>query len=186
MRKCLCLVLCILSVCAVFGLNARLDYDDLKPAIENISGTTDDLRDDLVFVKIFADVVSDFDVSRGFYIDYEEVWEEYEQKYYYVVRVEGSSEFEYWFESEAFAKRLVRMFTPMTWKIEQSAGSGAPLLNGIINAYNTVASIVSLVAFGVGCLISFAMFFITIVFDSIGTAWSLIEFGLYVLGFNVL
>lgn len=187
MKKYVALCCIVLAICAVFGLNARLDYPQVKNAIEHVNGSVNVLQSDLEFLNVYANVLEDFDLEQRVSVGLET----YEDDgsgggEFYVIRIESGSEHEFVFYDYDTAKKLENILKPMEWKLPETNNAvGNGIIGGIVGAWNNTVEAIGTVVYMIGIIISFGMFAITMILDSVLTAWALIEITMYILGFPV-
>lgn len=163
MRKSLVIfIVCLVTICCVWGLNDRLNYDGFKIAVEHVQGGLDVLVDDLNALAGLGFVVENFDPQEG-----GNAWTEGKSLFLMF----GGETAEYTFTSAKNAEKIKAILAPLTVKIPWG---------------NKVASTVNGVIGMIGVIISFALFLLVIVFDVVGVAWSVIEAFLYLLGIGTI
>lgn len=68
LKKFYIVVICVVTIVAVFGLNDRLDYDGLTTAVNSISASALDMADDLEYLEALAGIVQNFDPAADYVV----------------------------------------------------------------------------------------------------------------------
>lgn len=184
MKKVLVVCICLVVICAVFGVNSRLDYPGFKHAFEDITTDASVLSDDLNAFGALATIVSDYSPTRHREIYVEEVVPEEGDNVYALVYVAYNNTFpdddgldlvtENWvFSDYSTADRLCDILSPLVFE-------GVPDLN---NPFTDVLASVNSIGFVLMLIVSFALVLISILFDLVAVAFTLVKSGLYLLGF---
>lgn len=187
MKKYVAIICIVLAFCAVLGLNARLDYPQVKNAIEHVETSVNTLQSDLEFLHVYANVLEDFDLEQRVYVGLETYEDDGSgDGEYYVIRIESGSEHEFVFYDYDTAKKLENILKPMEWKLPDTNNAvGNGIIGGIVGVWNSTVEAIGTVVYMIGIIISFGMFAITMVLDTVLTAWDLVEVAMYILGFPV-
>lgn len=159
-------VVCLVTVCCVWGLNDRLHYEGFKTAVEYVQGSVDVVVDDVSAFSTFAFAVENFSPeSRG------------------VVEARGNNvtlrfsgvEEVFTFSSSAQASKIARVLSPLTMGIDVGEG-----------AFQAVLTALNAVLFWVGVLVTVIIFLVTILLDFVGVAWGVVQSVLYLIGIGAL
>lgn len=179
MRKYIIVCICILTVSVVLGLNAKLSFDDVKLAVEHVQGSSDDLYKDLEFIDFLAFVIENYTPDSytvtGAVMDSDGTWraiismQRYDPNTPSGIGESFTKELEGLTQTEA--KKLVGILKPLEWGNNNENGVFADLLDGIAT-----------VGFALGVIVSFVLLLLTFVFDTIATAWCLIQALMYMVG----
>lgn len=184
MKKVLVICICLVVICAVLGVNSRLDYQGFKRAFEDITTDASVLSDDLNSFGALATIVSDYSPNRHREIYVEEVETVEGETVYALVYVAYNNTFpsddgldlvtEWWtFTDFSTADRLCDILSPLVFE-------GVPDFN---NPFTDVLAAVNTIGFVLMLLVSFALVLISILFDLVAVAFTLVKSGLYLLGF---
>lgn len=192
-KKYIAVCMCVLAVCAVLGLNARLEYDDIQTAFDSVDSSANVLWDDVSKVQMIAFVVENFAPNDIFEVHYSPWLVNGEQMYrVFITRrtfdeansnwfVSARLEVDYYSEDEA--KATTNMLKPLTWTT--TTYTNILPNNGILGAWDNVITAVGVVVFILGLIVSILALLVWIVFDAVGIAWSIVMMGLYILGFPI-
>lgn len=159
-------VVCLVTVCCVWGLNDRLHYEGIKAAVENIQGSVDVVVDDVSAVSTFAFAVENFSPDNRGTVE--------ARGRSVILRFSGEDAV-YTFSSTAQAAKMARVLAPLTLGVD--VGSGA--FKAVLTALNAVL-------FWVGVLVTVIIFLITILLDFVGVAWGVVHSVLYLIGIGTL
>lgn len=187
MKKYIGIICVVLAFCAVLGLNARLDYPQIKNAVEHAESSVNVLQSDLEFLNVYANVLEDFDLEQRVSVGFETYEDDGSgMGEFYVIRIESGSEHEYAFYDYDTAKKLENILKPLEWKLPETNNAvGNGIIGGIVGAWNNTVEAIGTVVYMIGIIISFGMFAINMILDTVLTAWSLVEIGMYILGLPV-
>lgn len=152
-------IVCLVTICCVWGLNDRLDYDGFKMAAEHVQGGVDVLVDDLNALASLGFVVENFNPQEG-----GKAWTEGKSLFLLF----GGETAEFTFTNAENAERIKVILAPLTVKL--------PWGNVVTDTINGF--------FGV--LLSFVLFLLVIVFDVVGVVWTVIEAFLHLLGIGTI
>lgn len=186
-KKYVAVCMCILAVCAVLGLNARTEYPQIKTALEHANTSAKILQSDLEFLRVYATILEDFSLDQRVYADLETYEDDGSgMGEYYVIRIESGSEHEFTFYDFDTAKKLENILKPMEWKLPEGNNAvGNGITSGIVGVWNSTIEAIGTIVYMIGIVFSFAMFALTMVLDSVLTAWSMVEIAMYIIGLPV-
>lgn len=157
-------VVCLVTVCCVWGLNDRLHYEGFKTSVEHIQGSVDVVVDDVSAFSLFAFAVENFNPegTRTISTSGRNV----------TINFDGRVT-SYAFSSELEAKKIANTLKPLGLSI--STDSQAGLIQDVVKGLNAIL-------FWVGVLVSVVMFLVVILLDFVGVAWGIVESALYLIG----
>lgn len=194
-KKYIAICLCVLAVCAVFGLNARTSYEQVKIAFEHVEEHASVIIDDVTIIDCFAYIFEDFRIGQKTTLRYYDYVESEFMGTGYIVEVrvnagthtsqngvvhDGSGGRFFAFQTEETALRVLNALEPLTWNFDNSTPDTfwEKIVSGVTSAVNVVVMILGVIF----TLIQTIFVFVT---DSISTAWSAVEMALYILGLPV-
>lgn len=194
-KKYVAICLCVLAVCAVFGLNARTDYEQVKRAVEHVNESANTIIEDVTLIDCFSYIFEDFRMGQETNVEYIGYSNDGFFGTGYVVKVsvnrgthESASGTEhggfgsrfFTFQREETALRIMNALEPLTWKLNEDSPNSfwGNILGGITSAVNAIVLLLGVIF----TLLQTIFIFIT---DAISTAWSAVEMGLYILGLPV-
>lgn len=156
-------VVCVVTVCCVWGLNDRLNYEGFKTAVEYVQGSVDVVVDDLSTFSAFAFAIENFDPGSNDNSIY--------QKGRYVT-LEFAGEAEVFaFSTSSQAHKISHVLAPLTFTAEVGE-----------SAFKNIASALNASLFWLGVITTILVLLIIILMDFVGVAWSLIQSALYLIG----
>lgn len=166
MKPLIIFIICLVTICCVFGLNDHLHYDGFKDAAESIQGSFNVIIDDISAISCFGFAIENFStgVPARLYFYENEVYMRF-----------GNNEERFVFSSPEQADKIVRVLKPLTLGFNY---------NG--NFFDKVITVVNAILFWIGVLVTILLFLITILFDFVGVAWSLIRAIFYLIGVGTL
>lgn len=196
-KKYIAVCLCVLAVCAVFGLNARTNYEQIKTAFEHVGEHANVIVDDVTIIDCFAFIFEDFRIGQDTQVTYHGYNDNesgiagvgyiisiYKDSGTHIssngtIHSGGGGRF-FAFQSEDTALRVLNALEPLTWSFDNSTPETFwdKIVSGVTSAVNVVVMILGVIF----TLVQTIFVFIT---DSISTAWSAVEMALYILGFPV-
>lgn len=196
MKKFIAIVCSVLAVTAVLGLNARLDYDDWKVAVESVGSSADVIIDDITVIDCMAYVFSDFQLGQDTDLDYLGYSEGgfYGTGYVLLVKLSvpdhessagvihgGGGTRGFVFTSESAAVHVMNVLKPLTWNVDYNSSDG--FWQSVISKAVDVLNVIALI---LGFIFTVVLFVVQIFLDTLSTAWSVVNAAFYILGFNVL
>lgn len=194
-KKYVAICLCVLAVCAVFGLNARTEYSQIKMAVEHVNQSANVIVDDTTIIDCFAYVFEDFQLGQNTTVNYYGYSEGGLGGEGYIISVGkiqgahtspdgsvhggGGARF-FAFRTEDTAIRVMNALRPLTWNLNNDTPNSfwGNIISGVTSAINAVALILGVIF----SILQTAFIFLT---DAISTAWSAVEMALYILGLPV-
>ena len=185
-KKYVAISLCVLSICAVFGLSARTSYEEVKTALESIDETAEVLVDDLQSLHVLAFVVENFNVEattnisagvrpetevspKKYLLIYQSLWLDDDG-------MVQSSNKTFEFESPEKLGKIQSILNPLTWSKNIPQGEG--LWENVLDGVKTVVFIL-------GVIVSVIVFVVWFLLDAVLTAWEVVVMALYILGFSM-
>lgn len=157
-------VVCLVTVCCVWGLNDRLHYEGFKASVEHIQGSVDVVVDDMNAFSLFAFAVENFNPNgtRNISVSGRDV----------TINFDGQVTV-YSFSSAREAAKCANTLKPLSLSITTDSEVG--LIQDVVAGLNAIL-------FWVGVLVSVVMFLVVILLDFVGVAWGIVESVLYLLG----
>ena len=177
LKKLLIVIICVVTVCAVFGLKDNLDYDGFVYASTIVEGEASDITRDIDAFRLIVGM------TEAYYPD------EDQSALGWTLNEEGSAyKYTIWFGAEGFqddpetyARKILETNVDVTspeyqriWDLAKRfthppASDGLEIVNIVTYAWNGLSAVISSLAYVVG--------------DFIGVAFSVIEAVFYLLGF---
>lgn len=187
MKKFVVVCCCVLAVCVVLGLNARLEYSQIKRAMESVGASSDVVKDDIEALHVMSWIIENYDISNTLAVDVDD--------YNLIVTINPEPFYDpdtgetfdrveriFYFETMEQAEKIAKIIRPMTWKIGLGESYGS---SWIIGAWNSTIQALGSVVYVLGVIVSLIMFILWFLLDSVSTAWTLVQACIYILGFNV-
>lgn len=156
-------VVCLVTVCCVWGLNDRLNYEGFKTAIEHVEGSINTVVNDLSSFSAFAFAIENFDPGsndNSIYV----------KGRYVTLEFAGEAEV-FVFSSPSQAHKISHVLAPLTYTAEVGEG-----------AFKSLASALNASLFWLGVITTILVLLVVILLDFVGVAWSLIQSALYLIG----
>lgn len=188
-KQVIIVVICLVTVCAVFGLNDRLTYEGLQEATEMVKGSSTEVIEDLQVVAVMATAFKHYSPQKVVEISVQEQTIEDEQgnekKVYSLVYVSyyenpiASGDLDLTTENWEFtdgntAEQVRFILEPLTRS--SAAPSGDSFFVDVLTALHYIGFYLSLI-------VSVVMALLVIVCDTVAVVWSLVEAAFYLIGF---
>lgn len=190
-KKVLIIVICLVTVCAVFGLNDNLNYQGLQRASAMVDSDSSVVVEDLQVVSAIATAIENFSPQKVVELSVEEVEvidPETQQvidviyslvyvSYYPNPVISGELDLitEHWeFSNASTAEQIRFILEPLT------RSSAAPDGNDF---FSSTISALHYIGFWLSLLVSVVMALLVVVCDVVGVVWSIVEAMFYLLGF---
>lgn len=160
-------VVCLVTVCCVWGLNDRLQYEGFKTAVEHVEGSVDVVVNDLSAFSAFAFAVENFNPGsndNSIYV----------KGRYVTLEFAGEAEV-FGFATSTQAEKIGRVLTPLTLTV--NVGDGV---------FKTLATALNASLFWLGVLATVVIFLVIILLDFVSVAWGLVQSALYLVGISSL
>lgn len=160
-------VVCLVTVCCVWGLNDRLNYEGFKTAVEHVQGSVDVIVDDLSTFSAFAFAIENFSPGsndNSIYV----------KGRYITLEFDGEAE-AFAFSTPTQAHKISHVLAPLTFTAE--VGNGA---------FGSLTSALNASLFWLGVITTILIFLVIILLDFVGVAWGLIQSALYLIGIGSL
>lgn len=178
-KKLIIVVICLVTICAVLGLNDRLDYDGLADASAIVKAETKTIYEDFYAIQIFTTLVGFYEPDTYTSIELNSYAEgEYTINVRALVPLADGGTEPYvgaWtFEDYHTAKQITELLEPITrpWTVPDADG----FFETTLLALDSIAFVLSLVFVVI-------MFVLMVLIDVAGIAASLVEAVFYLLGF---
>lgn len=182
-KKILPIVCCVLAICAVLGLNDRLDYANINIAADSIVGSAKQINTDFAYLDAIGFILTNYDPSAHLTIGVIDTGEagindganlyigiqKYDES-----KPTGTGEYKFknfFFVDENDAVRCSNILRPMTWGNNQ-----------LDSPFASILDVVTTIAYVVGILISIVLLLLVIVFDTFNIAWQIVVAALYLVG----
>lgn len=173
-KKFLIVVISLVAICAVLGLDDRLNYEGLQNAADMVKASAQDVRDDVSVLGLFGRVLTDYSptveqelaiIAGGSNTSGMTYSIRYKATYTDDSGYPVYSEYFGSWDSYHEAEKYVDMLTPMLGSSQAPAGN------------------LEYVAFAFSVLISAVWVFLLGLLDCFGVVWSMVEAVFYLLGF---
>lgn len=184
-KKVLIVVICLVTVCAVLGLNDRLNYDGLQTAVSMVKSDSREVSEDLQLVAVIATAIENYSPEKIVEIsviaqeteDGEEVYSLVYVSYYPNPVISGQLDLvtEHWeFTDGGTAEQIRFILEPLTRSSVAPSGD---------NFFTDTQTALHYIGFWLSILVSVVMALLIVICDVVGVVWSLVEAVFYLLGF---
>lgn len=184
-KKVLIVTICLVTVCAVLGLNDRLNYEGLQTATSMVRADSNEVAEDLQVVSVIATAIEHFAPQKIVSITVEEQTTTEGETVYILIYVSyygnpvvtGDLDLttEHWvFTDRNTAEQIRFVLEPLTRSTIAPSGD---------NFFSEVLTGIHYIGFWVSLLVSVVMALLIVICDTVAVVWSLVEASFYLLGF---